>query len=351
MVVVDLSLIGNLEEKIDSVTFRNKGAFKIAKSLREKSFTMAIDVIIESIDFNLYESSKSTPVTQFYGYCVLVFQDMTSLEIPIHFPRQRLYYAVQNEAFRQWRGYSDFYQEYFLHRQHDISIGLILAALEIPPIEIDYEINKTKWIELPLREVYIKCKANTQFKVEFTRWQPVPFTDPLTGGENDGTSGQEDGEKDDGLPKDGIEPKRNSPDNPFSGNKPISSIQEAGQNGLPLIDSSDINNPDSDNAMPQLAWLEFRAPRKAASFNPPCSTKYSLIIIPIPSIDTRYSVSFEVKGTDSCDNNDYGIYTVTDDSDGSVLGTAGYLDAFGGVVIYNSGNSYPENVYYSLTPV
>lgn len=247
MVVVDLAEIGLLEEKIDSITARNSVAFKISKPLREKSFTMAIDIIIESIDYNLYESSKSMPATQFYGYCVLVFQDMTSLEIPIHFPRQRLYYAVQNEAFRQWRGYSDFYQEYFLHRQHDISIGLILAALEIPPVEIEYQVAETRWIELPLREVYLKFAKNTQFKVEFTRWQPIPFTDPISGKEIDGKSNQIDGDKENGLPKDGIQPKKNNPNAPFAFNNPTTSMQEAGQNGLPFADTDELSSVDPNN--------------------------------------------------------------------------------------------------------
>jgi len=245
MVDVNLSLIGKVNENNQLLTFRNKASFAIRKVLRKKAYTMAIDIVIKSVDFNLYENSKANPSIQFYGYCVLVFQDMNSIEIPIHFPRQRLYYAIQHEAFRQWRGFVNYYEQYLLHRQTGISLGLILAAFEIPPLELETQLAKTQWVELPLREVYIKCQKNTQFEIEYTAWEPVEFVDPISGEINDGESNQEDGEKDDGLPKDGIQPKRNSPSNPFGDNPSPSSIQELGQKGFDELDDSKLGNIDS----------------------------------------------------------------------------------------------------------
>jgi len=248
MVDVNLSLMGKVEENNQLLTFRNKASFAIRKVLRKKAYTMAIDIVIKSVDYNLYENSKANPSIQFYGYCVLVFQDMTSIEIPIHFPRQRLYYAIQHEAFRQWRGFVSYYEQYLLHRQTGISLGLILGAFDIPPLELAIEVAKSQWIELPLREVYIKCQNNTQFEIEYTAWEPVEFTDPISDEVNNGESNQEDGDKDDGLPEDGIQPRRNPPDNPFADNAPPSSIQELGQKGFDDIDESKLGDTDPSNS-------------------------------------------------------------------------------------------------------
>ena len=279
--------MGKLNENIQLLTFRNKASFGIRKDLRKKAYTMAIDVVIKSVDYNLYENSKANPSIQFYGYCVLVFQDMTSLEIPIHFPRQRLYYAIQGEAFRQWRGFVNYYEQYLLHRQNAITLGLILAAFEIPPVEIDSELARTQWIELPLREVYIKCQKNTQFQIEYTAWEPVEFIDPISGLPNNGESNQEDGDKDGGLPKDGIQPARNSPSNPFGNNPPPSSIQELGQKGFDTLDESKLGDVDPDNfevtITPDPAgtiyWLKIVATERRSSFPSGCS---------VPRITTSY---------------------------------------------------------------
>lgn len=257
MVAINLAIMGKLEEKITEFTFRNKASFGIGKDKRKIAYTMAIDVEIQSVDYNLYENSKANPPIQFYGYCVLVFQDETRLEIPIHHPRQRLYYAVQDEAFRQWRQVVEFYQGYILRRQTDITLGLILAAFDIPPVEIEAEIAELNWIELPLREIYIKCQANTQFKVIYSAWNPITFTDPLTGEFNTGESKQIDGDKDDGLPKDGINPKRNSSEEPFAGNLPVSSYSDIANSGFYQIDDSRINNVNPDNLIQPTYYLRF----------------------------------------------------------------------------------------------
>lgn len=216
---------GKLEEKIYTFSFRNKGSIRIPKSVREKGYTQAVDIIIRSISFPLYESAKSIPQTQFYGYATLVFQDALSLEVPIHFPRQRIYYARNEDALSQWRRLAewqnstkDWFQSLF---------SLLTSGAEEPPPEPTIIFPPIRFVELPLREVYVKTPESCQFEIEFSQYQPVAFTDD-NGTVYNGTSQQEDGDKDDGLPSDGIQPKRNPPSDPFSGNPAASSTSELG---------------------------------------------------------------------------------------------------------------------------
>jgi len=247
MATINLSVVGKMREVITTLIFRNKASVAIRKVKREKAFTQAVDIIITSIAYNLSENFKAEPPIQFYGYAVLVMQDCTEIAIPIVSARQRIYYGVQHEAIRQWRHWIEFYQLYQLHRFNDISLASIMGALEIPYTENLPEIKENEWIELPIREVYVKLQDKTQFKLEFTQWEPIPFTDPINDVEIDGKSKQEDGDKDNGLPKDGMQPKKNQPNNPFGGNPSPTSIQNAGQNGFDLVDSSNLSQPDPAN--------------------------------------------------------------------------------------------------------
>lgn len=244
MVAIDLVPIGRLEERIDTLTFRNQAFVKILKTLRERTFSLGVDIIIRSIDFNLQEDSKTAPPLQFYGYATLVFQDCLSVEIPIRFPRQRIYFDRQWEALRQWRQWVEFYQEYQLHRENDRSLASIMGALSVPYEEFLPEIKENEWIELPLREVLFKGVKNCQFELEFSRWIPISFVDPLTGLTIDGTSNQLDGDKDDGLPKEGIQPKRNPSSSPFSGNPPVTSGIIAGQKGFGIESTAGLSEID-----------------------------------------------------------------------------------------------------------
>lgn len=244
---INLAPIGKLEEIIKPLVFRDKVDFEISKNLREKAYTMALDVVINTTAASLYQSGKSSPPTQFYGYAVLVFQDMLSLEIPIHFPRQRLYYAVQEEAIRQWRHWIEFYQNYQLHRQSKADIDLIAASFDIPLVEYQLELAKNAWIELPLREVHIKLLDGTQATIEYIQYSPVLFSDPITGADIDGKSSQPDGDKDKGLPRDGIQPYMQSPDSPFLNNPPVTSVAQALASGLPLISDSNLSSVNPDN--------------------------------------------------------------------------------------------------------
>jgi len=286
MATINLSVIAKMREVITTLIFRNKASVGIRKIKREKAYTQAVDIIITSIAYNLSENFKAEPPIQFYGYAVLVMQDCTEISIPIVSPRQRLYYGVQHEAIRQWRHWIEFYQLYQLHRFNDISLASIMGALEIPYTENLPEIKENEWIELPIREVYVKLQDKTQFELEFTQWEPIPFTDPIHGVEIDGKSNQADGDKDNGLPKDGIQPKKNAPNSPFNQNPPPSSIQNAGQNGFDLLDSSKLGDSDPDNSVTVPAdpagtkyWLKIVVTEFRDSFPSGCS---------VPRISTNY---------------------------------------------------------------
>ena len=246
---IDLSLIGKTEEIIETLVFRNKASVSIRKIKRERAFTQAVDIIIRSIDYGLSENFKANPPIQFYGYATLVMQDCTQIAIPIVFPRQRLYYGFQPEAFRQWRHWIEFYQLYQLHRINDINLSKLLVNSQIDYIFERPELANTGWIELPIREVYIKVREDCQFELEFSQWQGIPFIDPISGVNIEAKSRQPDGDKDNGLPKDGIQPKQNPPSNPFGGNPTTSSLENAGIKGFDLIDDSKLNGADPENGL------------------------------------------------------------------------------------------------------
>lgn len=235
---------GKLEEIISTFKFRNSAAIEITKAKREKAYTMAVDIVIESVDFNVYGSAKFDPPIEFYGYASLVFQDCFTLEIPLHFPRQRIYAATQWEALRQWREKADFYTKYDLFDQLGSNLKKVVENAGLDYDDYDFRIQDVGWIELPLREIHVLTIANTQFRIEYSQYQPVLYINPITFFPEDGKSNQVDGDKDGGIPE-SIEPKRNPVDDPFQGNDPPSSeadlanegFQESGDNegsGNPL---------------------------------------------------------------------------------------------------------------------
>lgn len=238
-------LYGKVEQKIDTFTFRNEGAIKIPKEKREIAYKQAVDIFIDSIDFNLYQNNKSAPPLQFYGYATLVFEDAISQSIPLIFPRQRLIDATNWEAFRQWNELAVFWEHWQFHRWNEIKILQIQGALEIPDI-VDFspQFGDTKFLELPLREVFVQVQSNCQFRIEYSQYQPISYTDPF-GNVRNGKSDQTDGEKDDGLPKDGIQPKQNSPSDPFANSRPSAGIPTIG-NGF-FVDPSKLGEEDPAN--------------------------------------------------------------------------------------------------------
>lgn len=239
---------GQLDSLTLPIVFRNELHFKIPKDVRRKAYLQAVDIIIESIDFNLYESGKSSPATQFYGYAVFVLQDCLTLEVPIHFPRQRLYFDVQWNAFSQWRTIKELIE--FTGNWFDFFFGIIANGSEPPLEKPPISPPDTAFIELPLREVHIKLVHNTQARVEYYQIQPVPFTDN-DGNIYSGDSKQNDGDKDQGLPPDGIQPKRNDPTSPYGGNNPL--VPPPSEWSLPYgnLDSVDPNNGTNSSTPPE----------------------------------------------------------------------------------------------------
>lgn len=237
---IDLTGAGNIQQTISTMTFRNEAHIEIKKEKREIAFSMAVDVFIDSVDFNVYESSKMNPPIQFYGYVLLVFQDALSLEIPIRYPRQRIWEQWQWEAFRQWRSRIELIS--LITPLISINTNLLQLGLaqNIELTTLDYSFKEESWVELTLREIHVKTLANTQFRIEYSQQEPIPYIDPILGQEITGKSNQEDGVKDQGLPEN-IQPKRNPIDDPFAGNDPPSDAADLNQNGFT---ESGFNNPN-----------------------------------------------------------------------------------------------------------
>jgi hypothetical protein len=231
---------GRLTEVISTFTYRNKGSIRIPKEKREKAYTMAVDVFVDIISYNAYLNTKSEPDYSFFGYATLVFQDSIAPEIPLKFGRNRLYYARNNEALSQWEYHRQFYamdsQLLFLFTASGGSSDNWLSGF--PPIP--------KFIELPLREVYVECQFQTQFRIEYSQYEPQPYTNDR-GLTYTGISTQVDGDKDTGLPENGTAPNSaDDPLNPFNGADPVSTNGELGGfNNNDKLASVNNSNPDT----------------------------------------------------------------------------------------------------------
>lgn len=263
---------GKLEEIIDFFTFRNQGGIRIPKYRREKAFSHCVDIIIESIDFNLYASTKTLPDKQYYGTATLVLQDCLIPEVPLIFPRQRVWFDRNYSAFSSWQAEKVFWENYQFHRKNDLSLASIMGALEIPYDELEPILAPMNFVELPLREVRVKCIPNTQFRIEYSQIQPVSYSDPF-GNERTGESQQIDGDKDLGLPPDGIQPKRNSPQDPWKGNKPALGASPESGFLLPLdnlTEEDPSNQGDEPSALKY--WIRAQSRIRRPEYEGGCST-------------------------------------------------------------------------------
>jgi hypothetical protein len=247
-----LSNVGKLAENIISASFRNEAHFKISKDLRKKAYTQSLDVMIESIDYNLYENFNANPSIKHYGYIQLVFQDAFSRIYPITQFRQRFLDIRQEQAIQLWKDWIKFYQqEYYFYIGEEQRKQLATAAnIEdfidsgFNPLTRSQFIGEQGWIELPLREVHVKMLKNCSFSIDYSQWQPVPFNELWSGLISiNGESQMIDGDKDNGVPN-GSEPIQNNPSNPWQGtSNPDSDLSLAGKGfdsaspddwGLPL---------------------------------------------------------------------------------------------------------------------
>lgn len=237
------------QESIESFDFREKASIQIPKNVRESAYAFQLDIEILSTDGNDYLNTKSIPAHSFYGYVVLVLRDHSEIQIPIEQPRQTLYYERRPEAYANW------YSLYMLAAMSQnllfisefqlkpIAEELGLTAAIVPPSCPDW----SGFEEIRLREVYVKCRFGTRFKLESTYWSPIPVT--YGGCSYDGKSRQIDDDiKDDGLPKDGVQPTNNGDRaNPYADYPdPSSSLELDLWDNMGAVD--DVDNPNPSNA-------------------------------------------------------------------------------------------------------
>lgn len=230
---------GNLIEVVDTFRFRNSGSIQIPKAKRQIAYTMAVDVIVESVDFNTYATNKTIPRESFYGNATLVSQDSIMPKVPLRFGRNRIYYERNEQAFSQW----EFHRQYYVIDDQLRFLATITAGID-PSFWLSGFPPSPKFVELPLREVYVEVQDNCQFQIEYCQYQPVPYTNSR-GLSYVGGSDQTDGDKDSGLPPEGTQPRQNPPSNPFGNNLPPSSISELGGFYNP---KSGLDNPTNEGA-------------------------------------------------------------------------------------------------------
>lgn len=244
---------GKLQEDISTFTFRNKGSIRIPKSKREIAYIQAVDIIIDSISYTSYRSAKTEPDEGFYGYATLVFQDCLSDKIPLRFGRNRIYQERNQQALSQW----EFHRQFYATKDYVDSFFRLLTEPDapIPP----YNPPKPLFVELPLRELYVECQENTQFQIEYTQWEPIPYTNDNSIS-FDGKSEQQDGDKDNGLPASGTQPRQNPSNIPFAGNTPPSNQSQLGEFYNPKFglngSLSNLNDEGNEGNAPEGALTE-----------------------------------------------------------------------------------------------
>jgi hypothetical protein len=255
-------------EQIETFTFRDSDGITIPKSVREEAYTLAVDIVIVSTDREVYKNYTTTPAEGFYGNATLVMQDFCERKIPINMPRQRLYYGRVVEAFEIWQSMVDwsYFQSYMQAIGESLlSLGTALGANGVPSIN-ECCFPPRAWVELPLREVYVKTPFGTQYKLEISWYKPVQIVDAC-GKVQNGKSKQTDGSKDNGLPSDGVQPSvAANPNSPFAGLPPASTDAEQGafansKAAGNLAASGGLDRVDPKNkpvAVGAVWWIEFQ---------------------------------------------------------------------------------------------
>jgi len=239
-------LYDGIEEKIQTFKFRENASLKIPKAIRERAFTLQVDVKIKAFSKLNYLNFKSNPANGFYGYVTLVQRDYADIVIPIQQPLQRIYYHINEMAHNSW------YQLYIFLLEledkkylYDNRLNKIDIAVGVSSGNVNIECPvKPIWQETTLREIYIECDKGTEFDVEISYWQAKPME--IADCAYDGKSGIIDGDKDKGLPANGAQPVAKSPSsNPFANSPPASTLAQLGDfanNKGSLLDNA---NPDN----------------------------------------------------------------------------------------------------------
>lgn len=238
------------EETIKTFTFRDSDGITIPKSVREEAYTLAVDIVIISTARETYKNYTVNPAEGFYGNATLIMQDMCEIKIPIKMPRQRLYYGRVPEAFAIWQSLVDwsYFQSYMIAIGESlVSLGTALGASFVPSVNC-CSLPDRSWVELPLREVYFKAPFGTQFQIEVSWYKALQIVDGC-GDIRNPKSKITDGDKDGGLPSNGVQPNiADNPNNPFGGLPPASNDAEQGDfannksNGLNGIDPNNLPN-------------------------------------------------------------------------------------------------------------
>lgn len=302
--------VAGYAEEILTFTFQGIDGITIPKSVREEAYVLAVDVIIRSISRETYKNYECMPPESFYGTATIVMQDALELKIPVKFPRQRLYYGRVPEAFVQWNSLVNFeyMRAYFLAVGESLqSLGTALGAGSVPAL-FCCSLPQPSWQELPLREVYFHPPIGTQYELEVTWTKPLAFSDSCDTF-YDGTSKQVDGDKDDGLPPNGIFPIiAEDPDDPYNGLPPETpdSVQ------LGFSNSKSANLGDAD-------------PESEDMYQPPL---YGLDPSKIYNVTVSMSIAFV---------NNVGAQV------GSTTGTVVFFSVTGGILALYSAN--PLNIY------
>jgi hypothetical protein len=236
------------QEEIRTFTFNGIDGITIPKNVREEAYEMAIDIIITSIARESYANYECTPAEGFYGNATLVMQDCLELKIPVKFPRQRIYYGRVPEAFEQWNALVAFEYHKSWHywtAETVVALGTALGFAVNPPVGC-CSLPEPTWRELPIREAYFHPPIGTQYQFEISWLKPVAFSDSCDTF-FDGTSKQVDGDKDSGLPPNGIFPNiAKDEGDPYSGLPPVSTDFEQGAFSNSKVANLDDQNPELD---------------------------------------------------------------------------------------------------------
>lgn len=274
-------------EEITIFNFRVQDGITIPKEVRERAFSLQVDVEIVSTIGNDYVNNKSAPAYGFYGYAVLVFRDYSQIQIPINQPRQRLYYGRCPDAYVGWKRLHSERESRLLANEFIVALGSIWGALGLEDFTIEAR-QCPVWEgfeELPLREVYVKTRFGTQFRLEVSRWIPIIRTGDPDGCNYDGKSQQIDGDKDSGLPDNGSQPqKANDPSNPYDGLDPVTPDSEQLEWSNSKLANLDDPNPDNEPSN-QGDQKQFRASWQIETYGANCTPVQSGANEPFWSFD------------------------------------------------------------------
>jgi len=295
---------GKLIEDIESLRFRQSCTLERKKRKREIAFTLAIDIIVESVSVPIYLNANSLPSHSFFGYVVLGSQDCLLQRIPLTFGRNRIYYERNNEAFAQW----EFHRQFYSQQDYVYSLFRLLAGSDAPLPA--YNPPKLQFVEIPVRTISIQVLKDTQYTVEVTQWEPVSYIND-NGITYDGKSQQKDGDKDKKNGADKSQPRQNNSSNPFNGNQSASSAGDIANSGLNLLDSSTANDPTDDGSLPAIP-LKYSLGFYFKSYSKGCNEPRQQFYVEVGRYDEppRSQIGDTVSTYISCNGEQGGIYSL-----------------------------------------